>query len=123
MAFKLPTNNPDGLETTDRQGGVVAADPNSENVSEWIVRKADGRLVYLTPLTRTGSARAVVAYLEVDADRVATGEAPTARLVELAAPVASPQDVASGSPRSTTRTSPGTPPTRAATRTRSASTR
>jgi hypothetical protein len=67
-------------DTSSIDGAAGAADPNAGNATEFVLRRADGRLVMVTPLTPYGAARNVVAYLEVLVDELAPGRNPQATL-------------------------------------------
>jgi hypothetical protein len=72
-------------DTSSIQGAGSAGDPNAGNSTEFVLRREDGRLVMVTPLTPYGNSRNVVAYLEVIVDELAGIKTPTAVLYNVAA--------------------------------------
>lgn len=62
-------------------------DPNTGNVSEYTLMRADGKLAYVTPLTRRGSSASIVAYAMVDASGFTPGELNDVKIVELPSPI------------------------------------
>lgn len=78
------------LEDTTSIGGTedAATDPNAGNASEFVLRTDSGRLVMVTPLTRWGQGRNVVAYLSVPVDEVKAGHIPAATLYKVKPQVA-----------------------------------
>ena len=69
------------LEVSGFSGGESdPAEINSANASEMVLRRADGRLVYVTPMVPYGKGQNVVGYLEVPADTVTAGKVPAATL-------------------------------------------
>src|SRR5690606_33851496 len=89
--------------------------PNADNPTKFVLERADGRVVYVTPLTPYGASGNVVAYLEDVADEVTTDEMPAAASTSwgIRRPRCRPSPRRSR--RCTTRTSTGRRPTRAVT--------
>jgi hypothetical protein len=90
VKHRNPRRSEASLEGTNMAEGTGATDPNAENPSEFVLVR-NGRLYYVTPLTPYGQSQTVVAYLEVAADEVRSGEMPEAKLYRLAEPQASLQ--------------------------------
>jgi hypothetical protein len=67
-------------DTSSIDGAGSAGDPNAGNATEFVLRREDGRLAMVTPLTPYGNSRNVVAYLEVIVDELAGTKTPSAVL-------------------------------------------
>ncbi len=74
----LKLNTP--YESTNTVNGEEQDNVNSENYSEFVLRRADGSIAMVTPLTNYGKGRNITAYLDVNADEVKAGELPRAIL-------------------------------------------
>lgn len=74
----LKLNTP--YETTNTVNGEVQEGVNSENYSEFVLRRADGSFAMVSPLTNYGKGRNITAYLDVNADESIAGELPKATL-------------------------------------------
>lgn len=74
------------LEDTSSVAGINGAgDPNYGNSTEFVLRRADGRLVMVSALTPYGNSRNVVAYLEVVVDELESEQVPAATLYSVRA--------------------------------------
>lgn len=67
-------------EATTAVNDEEQSDVNSDNYSEFVLYRADGTIVMVTPLTNYGKGRNITAYLEVPADAVSYGVLPKATL-------------------------------------------
>lgn len=92
--YRTPRRNTDALQDTSSAGDVAVADPNAENVSEFVLVREDGRLVYVTPMTPFGASTNVTAYLEVMADEVTSGDPAQATVYRLETAEAATQRIA-----------------------------
>ena len=67
-------------DTSSIDGAGSAGDPNAGNSTEFVLKRSDGRIVMVTPLTPYGNSRNVVAYLEVVVDELNGTKIPAAKL-------------------------------------------
>ena len=70
-------------DTSSIDGAGSAGDPNAGNSTEFVLKRSDGRMVMVTPLTPYGNSRNVVAYLEVVVDELNGTKIPAAKLYKV----------------------------------------
>ena len=67
-------------DTSSIDGAGGPGDPNAGNSTEFVLKRSDGRIVMVSPLTPYGNSRNVVAYLEVVVDELNGTKIPAAKL-------------------------------------------